>query len=167
MEGVDSMALLKREARTAVPEPVDRFGAIDRTFDRMFDLWPMMRPFRLPTLMVCRWIPDEFIRVDEYDEDGVLVVKAELPGIDPDKDVDVTVTDGMLRIEAERRQEEHKEGTVYVGREMNYGSFTRTLPLPEGVSESDIKPSYEGGILEIRVPAPEPVSGTKVPISKT
>jgi HSP20 family protein len=144
-------------------EPVDPFGA----FDRMFDLWPMMRPFRFPTLMARRWVSDEFIRVDEYEEDGVLLVKAELPGIDPDKDVDVTVTDGMLRIEAERRQEEHKEGTGYVRREMSYGSFTRTLPLPEGVSESDIKASYEDGILEIRVPAPEPVTGTKIPISKS
>jgi HSP20 family protein len=159
------MALLKREARPALPvttvEPVDPFGLIDR----MFDVWPLMRPFRFPTLMMRR-IPDEFIRVEEYEEDGVVVVRAELPGIDPDKDVDVTITDGMLRIEAERRQEEHKEGTGYVRREMSYGSFTRTLPLPEGVSEADIEASYKDGILEIRVPVPEPVTGTKIPISK-
>jgi HSP20 family protein len=75
------------------------------------------------------------------------------------------VVDGTLRISAKRREEERKEGTDYVRREMHYGSFIRTLPLPEGVSETDIKASYKDGILEIRVPIPEPVSGTKIPIT--
>jgi HSP20 family protein len=159
------MALLKHESRAAVPvrtvDPVDPFSAIDR----MFEFWPLVRPLRFPTLVTRPWIADEFIPVDQYQEDGVLVVKAELPGIDPDKDVDLTVTDGTIRISAERREEEHKEGTDYVRREMRYGSFTRVLPLPEGVSESDIKASYKDGILEVRVPTPAPVPEKKIPIT--
>jgi HSP20 family protein len=159
------VAVLKHNSGAALPartvDPVDPFFA----FDRMFGLWPLVRPFRFPTLATRRWIADEFIRVDQYQEDGVLVVKAELPGIDPDKDVNLTVSDGMLRISAERHEEDHKEGTDYVRREMRYGSFTRVLPLPEGASESDIKASYKDGILEIRVPTPKPVPETKIPIT--
>jgi HSP20 family protein len=102
------------------------------------------------------WTTEELIRVDEYRENGSLVVRAELPGIDPDTDVEINVSDGMLRIEAERRAEEKTDENGYVREELSLGSFTRTLPLPEGVTESDITASYKDGILEIRIPAPEP-----------
>lgn len=112
------------------------------------------------------WHGNDLIRVDEFHEDGDLVIRAELPGVDPDEDVELTVSDGMLRIEAERHEEERTEEKGYLRRELRYGSFARTLPLPEGVSESDIAASYADGILEIRIPAPAPAPGTKVPITK-
>jgi len=150
--------LLKREARV---EPVDLF---DR-FDRMFDDWTRMLPFRR-TLFGRDWAED-VIRVDEFRENGSLVVRAELPGIDPDKDVELTVTGGMLHIEAERREEKKTEDKGYVRQELRYGSFTRTLPLPEGVKESDIKADYKNGILEIRIPAPVTEPAKKIAISKS
>ena len=160
--------LMKRDTRSARPlevvDPLDVFGSIDRAFERMFDLWPGRR-FGWP-LPARRLLLEEFIPVDEYQDEGVLVVRAELPGIDPDKDVELTVTEGMLHIKAERREEEHKEGTGYVRQELHYGSFTRTLPLPEGVTETDIKASYKDGILEVRVPSPTLVAATKIPIAK-
>lgn len=52
-------------------------------------------------------------------------------------------------------------------RELRYGSFARTLPLPEAVSEADITATYKDGILEVRVPSPQPKPGTKVPIAKS
>ncbi len=160
--------LMKRDTRSARPlevvDPLDLFGSIDRAFDRMFDLWPGRR-FGWP-LPVRQLLPEEFIPVDEYQEEGALVVRAELPGIDPDKDVELTVTEGMLRIKAERREEDHKEGTGYVRQELHYGSFTRTLPLPEGVTGTDISASYKDGILEVRVPSPTLVAATKIPIAK-
>jgi HSP20 family protein len=95
------------------------------------------------------------------------VVRAELPGIDPDEDVELTVTDGMLHIEAERREEEETEDKGYVRRELRYGSFSRSLPLPEGATEADITATYKDGILEIRVPAPQPPPAKKIPVSKS
>jgi HSP20 family protein len=151
--------LIKREAKH--PEAVHMF---DR-FDRMFDEWTKMLPFRWPAGGA--WMPAEVIRVDEFHENGTLVVRAELPGIDPEKDVELTVADGMLHIEAERRQEEKAEEKGYVRRELRYGSFSRTLPLPEGVSEADIKANYTNGILEVRVPAPQPQPAKKIPIAKS
>lgn len=147
--------LLKREAKQTA------------RFDRMLDDWRKGFPFHRPTVFSRDWFTEDMIRVDEYQEQGTLVVRAELPGIDPDKDVEITVFDGMLRIEAERREEEETEAKGYVRQELSYGSFTRTLPLPEGVTESDITASYKDGILEIRIPAPAPERATKISVSKS
>ena len=152
------MALIKHESRI---EPV-----FDR-FDRMFDDWMSVLPFRRPTIFGRAYVPADVIRVDEYQEDGTLVVKAEIPGIDPEKDVELTVVDGVLHIEAERRAEEKTEEKGYVRQELRYGSFTRTLPLPQGVSEADITATYKDGILEVRVPAPAPKPATKVAVQVT
>lgn len=95
------------------------------------------------------------IRVEEFVDDKTLVVRAELPDVDPDKDVDVTVTDGVLTIRAERQEkEEHKDKDRFRS-EFRYGSFSRSIPLPEGVKEEDIKASYTDGVLEVRTPLPE------------
>lgn len=148
-------SLVKREAKH--PESTRMFDRIDQ----MFEDWTRMLPARWPALGE---FPSAVIRVDEFHENGTLVIRAELPGIDPEKDVDLTVSDGMLHIEAERREEEKAEEKGYVRRELRYGSFSRTLPLPEGVSDADIKADYANGILEVRIPAAQPKPATKIPI---
>jgi len=147
--------VVKRESRNIEPSDV---------FDRMFDDWARFMPMRR------HWfgrdpIGDDMIRVDEFRDGENLVIRAELPGIDPDKDVELTVGEGMLNIRAERREEEHKEEKGHRRRELRYGMFSRSLPLPSGVKESDITANYKDGILEIRVPAPKE-SSTRIPISK-
>jgi HSP20 family protein len=154
----EMVGLMKRETK-----PVDLF---DR-FDRMFDEWAKSLAARRPMLFGHELMTEDVIRVDEFHEDGTLVVRAELPGIDPEKDVELTVSEGMLHIEAERHEEEKSEGKGWLRHELRYGSFMRTLPLPEGVTEADVKASYKDGILEIRIPTPTPVSATKIPIAKT
>jgi len=96
----------------------------------------------------------QMVAVEEFTEGNTLVVKAELPGIDPDKDVEITVGGGSLHIRAERREETEESGKQFHRRELRYGSFARTLPLPDGVEDSDIAASYKDGILEVRVPMP-------------
>ncbi|HSK54160.1 MAG TPA: Hsp20/alpha crystallin family protein [Jiangellales bacterium] len=91
--------------------------------------------------------PGTAIRVEDYVEEDAYVLRAELPGIDPEKDVEVTVTEGVLDIRAERR-EEHKEG----GRsEFRYGSFERSVTLPPTANEDDVTATYADGILTVRV----------------
>src|ERR1019366_7226402 len=99
---------------------------------------------------------------------GTLVVRAEMPGIDPDKDVEIGVADGILTIRAERTEEETSKKHIH-RKEIRYGGFSRTLPLPDGVKEDDIKASYKDGILEVTVPVPEApkTEATRVPISRT
>ncbi len=110
-----------------------------------------------------------WLRVEEFTDDKTLVVRAELPDIDPDKDIELSVADGVLHIRAERHEKsEHKEKNGYRS-EFRYGSFVRTLPLPLGVEEDDVTASYKDGVLEVRVPVPEETksAATKVPITRT
>jgi HSP20 family protein len=141
-----------------------RFSRMDRLFDEWMRSLPMRRPFGFGW----DWPGEDLIRIDEYREGDTEVIRAELPGIDPEKDVELTVGDGMLRISAERRVEEKTEDLGYVRHELRYGSMRRTLPLPEGVSESDISATYRNGILEIRVKVPEraETAPTKIAIKK-
>jgi len=80
------------------------------------------------------------------------VVRAEMPGINPDTDVEIDITDHALHIHAERRQESKTEENGRFRSEFHYGSFSRTVPLPAGVSKADIKATYTDGILQVRVP---------------
>ncbi|MEV4671443.1 MULTISPECIES: Hsp20/alpha crystallin family protein [Actinomadura] len=91
------------------------------------------------------------MRVENYVDEGDHVIRAELPGIDPDKDIEITVTGGVLRIHAERH-EEKREGQRS---EFRYGSFTRSFTLPAATEIDDIKAYYDKGILIVRVPMPK------------
>jgi HSP20 family molecular chaperone IbpA len=99
---------------------------------------PMFRPLRGGHPM----------RIEDYiEESGQYVLRAELPGIDAAKDVEVTVADGILTVKAERHdatKEEHRS-------EFRYGAFVRTIALPAGADENDISAAYADGILEVRI----------------
>jgi HSP20 family protein len=151
--------LMRREPRGEAPDVFSRF-------DRMFEDWARAMPFRSVPFPHWWWVED-LIRVEEYREDGTVVIRADLPGIDTDKDVELTVSDGMLHIKAERREEEKREEQGYVRQEVRYGSLSRSLPLPEGVTEADITASYKDGVLEIRIPEPKREPAKKIAISKS
>lgn len=148
------MTLVRRES----PRTFD-------VFDRIFGRYPEM--FRRPMLLWPDGLEDT-LRVEEYRENGTLVIRADIPGIDPDKDVEVTLSDGILRIEAERKQEEKTEKKDFYRHELRYGSFTRELPMPEGASDDDVTAVYKDGVLEVRVrvtePAPE-APAKKIPVT--
>jgi HSP20 family molecular chaperone IbpA len=91
------------------------------------------------------------IRIEDLEEDGRYVIRAEMPGIDPDKDVEITVGDGMLNLRAERSERAGDKRRS----EFRYGSFTRTVRLPVGAKEADITATYSDGILTITVPIQE------------
>ncbi|MGB8858134.1 MAG: Hsp20/alpha crystallin family protein [Ilumatobacteraceae bacterium] len=112
--------------------------------------------------------PFEAMKLEERRTDDAYVVRAELPGIDPDADADVWIADGMLHIKAERTQEQREEKADTVRSEFSYGSFHRAVTLPKGAAADDVKATYKDGVLEVRVPiraADEAVA--KVPISRT
>jgi HSP20 family protein len=110
---------------------------------------------------------DDALRVEEFEEDGKLVVRAEMPGIDPDKDVELTMSDHTLRLKAERRQETKAEDKKGYRSEFRYGSFIRTVALPAGATIDDVKASYTDGILEVRIPIDGATAeAKKIPITK-
>ena len=119
-----------------------------------------------PSMFDLEW-PTPTLRVEEFTENGQLVVKCEIPGIDPDKDVKISITDGRLRIQAERREEsEHKSKNSYRS-EFKYGSFVRDVSLPLGTKRTDIKASYKDGVLTVHVPLAKPgEESALIPITK-
>lgn len=87
------------------------------------------------------------IRMEDFVKEGHYVVRAELPGLDPEKELDVTVTDGILSIKAER----HEEEVDKTHSEFRYGVFNRRIVLPTSADQDHIQASYDKGILEIVV----------------
>lgn len=144
------------------------------TLDRRVDTWPQRLSdwFDMPDLT--RWFDrvgrfDDFIRIEESRSNGTLVVKAELPGIDPDRDVDISVAEGILTIHAERREDNVSETGGHTRSEFRYGSFSRSLSVPKSVKTADIKATYHDGILTVTVPMPAEKHGavTKIPVART
>lgn len=130
---------------------------------KIFDL-----PFiRIPE-MWAEWAEEDVLKVEEYREGDAVVIRADLPGIDPDKDVDIDIIGGALRVSAERRKEEKIEEKNYVRTELRYGSFSHSVPLPAGAREQDVVATYKDGVLEIRVPvvAPQAPEAKKIHIAR-
>jgi HSP20 family protein len=113
----------------------------------------------LPTWADIPWLADtQLMRLEDEMEDGRYVVRAEIPGVgDPAKDIDIMVRDGQLTIKAERTEKKETRGRS----EFRYGSFVRSVTLPESVSEDDIKATYKDGILTVSVPAAEPATSAE------
>ena len=97
------------------------------------------------------------MRLEDEMTDGRYEVRAEMPGIDPAKDVDITVRDGQLTIKTERSEKKEFDGRS----EFSYGSFVRTVSLPAGANEDDIKATYDKGILTVSVGVSEPANAEK------
>lgn len=88
------------------------------------------------------------IRVEDFVDDGTYVIRAEIPGIDPEKDLDVHLEGERLVVRGERREEKKEKNR----HELHYGSFYRSLPLPTGARAEDISATYTDGVLELRLP---------------
>jgi HSP20 family protein len=95
---------------------------------------------------------DNMLRIEEYRDDDTFVVRTEMPGIDPDKDVQIEMRDHTLEIRAEHREERTDEDKETRRSEFRYGSFFRAVPLPVEAKEGDVKATYKDGVLEVRVP---------------
>lgn len=115
-------------------------------------------PFASP-----RPVASQAMRMEEHVASGRYVVRAELPGVDPDKDVRVWVAKGILTVHAERHEElqgQHRS-------EFRYGTFTRHVALPVNADTDDIEATYDRGILEVSIglhPADEDTAGQRIPI---
>jgi HSP20 family protein len=95
------------------------------------------------------WAPD----IEVYQRDNDLVVRADLPGLKRD-DVHVDITDADITISGERHHERESEREGLYRSERSYGSFCRTIPLPEGAITDQAKATFKDGVLEVAMPAP-------------
>ena len=123
------------------------------------DLWRRMFDFDLER--------GGWLRVEESRDGDTWVVRAEMPGIDPDRDVELSVDDNVLQLSARREEKSEEKKDTGFRSEFRYGTFTRSVVLPPGVKQSDIKASYKDGILEVRIPAGKQIEEPKkIPITK-
>lgn len=101
--------------------------------------------------------------LESFIDDGKLIIRADLPGIDP-KDVEITVTGDTLMLRGKREQQREEKGRNYLHREVVYGSFERSLRLPAGVKADQVRAAYRNGVLELTVPVPTEARPRKVPV---
>lgn len=127
---------------------------MDRLFDRFLEDWP----FRVGADGT-QWAPT----VDVSETTKELIVKAELPGMDP-KEIDVSVRGDVLTLRGERKKEEEKKGENFRRLERRYGAFTRSIRLPAEVDANKVSAEYKDGVLKISLPKTKEASEKKIEV---
>jgi HSP20 family protein len=115
--------------------------------DRLFEDFGFRPRFFERPMDAALWSPD----VEVLERDGQLIVRADLPGMAKD-DVKVNLTDDLLTLEGERKQESETKRDGYFRSERSYGSFYRSIPLPEGIKTNAVQASFKNGVLEVTMP---------------
>lgn len=104
-----------------------------------------------------------YVWVEDFLEDDVYVLRAEMPGIDPDKDVRIEVAGDVLTISGERREASKDR----LRHEFHYGSFSRSVHLPSLAKVDDVTAEYRDGVLELRVPLEgTPPAAKSIPVQR-
>ena len=137
-------------------EQLDVREEMNRLFDGFFTGWPERRS----GLLEGEWAPS--IDVAETDEE--VVVTAELPGIKQD-DVDITITDDVLTLKGEKKEENEVKDKNYHRIERSYGRFQRSISLPTGVQGSKAKAAYKNGVLQVTIPKAEEAKPKQIKIN--
>ena len=139
-------------------EPFGNVRVLHRHMDRLFD--DVLRGPR-----VLSWEPAELgFALDVYEKDDAVVVKAALPGVRPDE-VDISVTGDVLTIKGETKSEEETKDGNYHRRELRYGVFARSIPLPTLVDHDKAEATFENGILTVSLPKAEEAKPKSIKIA--
>jgi HSP20 family protein len=131
-------------------------GGLRRSMDRVFGELLMQTPRRPATK---GWEP----AVEMFETNTEVIVRAELPNIDPKK-IEITVTEDLFTLRGETKYEEEQKDRNYYVRELLYGKFTRTLRLPTAVKGTEAKAVYKDGVLEVKIPKAEHVKPIPVKV---
>jgi HSP20 family protein len=137
------------------------FERMRREMDRLWDSFFEGKPTRMAG-EEREWVPS----LDISETKGDLVVKAEIPGIDP-KDIDISLNEGVLTIKGEKKQEKEEKEEGYHLVERSYGSFTRSIRLPREIQNEKINASYKNGVIKITLPKTEEARKKEVKIKVT
>jgi HSP20 family protein len=131
--------------------------ALKKEMERFFDrFWDLELP-ELPTLG--EWMP----KMDLAETKDALVVKTEIPGIEP-KEIVLTLQDQVLTIKGEKKQEKEEKDEHYFRAERSYGAFARSLRLPVPVDGSKVAANFKNGVLTVTLPKTPAAKGTTIPI---
>lgn len=137
------------------------FKELERIRKEMDSLWDTLfdrRPVRGDG--VSEWMPS----LDLSETKNSYIVSAEIPGIEP-KDVEISLTDNVLTIKGEKKQEKQEDNENYHLIERSYGSFTRSFRLPVQVQADKVKATYKNGVLKITLPKTEEAKKKEIKIA--
>jgi HSP20 family protein len=140
---------------------LDRFA---EEMDRMFDDFGLTRRWGTPFSRETGgegWAPD----IDVFQKNNELTIRADLPGLKKDE-ISVEISDNAITIHGERKRHHEEEREGYYRSERTYGSFYRTIPLPEGAITEQAKANFRDGVLEITMPAPPATKGRRLEIGE-
>jgi HSP20 family protein len=127
-----------------------------RDFDRLFDdLWEASAL----TPREAEWMP----KVDVSEANGIVLIRAECPGMDA-KDVRLSIDDGVVTLEGEKRTEHEEKDERAFRRERRYGSFLRRIPLPMPVDSAKVKAEFKNGLLTVTLPKSPVAAEKRIPI---
>ena len=138
--------------------PWREVDVLRREMDRLWESFFEGRPGKKPE-EAGEWLPS----LDVAETKNDLVVKAELPGMDP-KDIDISLSNGFLTIKGEKKQEKEEKDENYHLIERSYGSFTRSVRLPREVQSDKITASFKNGVLRVTLPKSEEAKKKEIKI---
>lgn len=142
----------------AIPSrlPLNMFGALQREVDRLFEDFT-------PAFTIGRSLADVKCRMDLAETVDGLELTVELPGLE-EKDIDISVDDGLLTVSGEKKFESERKDKTYRFVERGYGSFSRAIELPQGVKADDIKATMSKGVLKVTIPTPAKPQAKKIEV---
>ena len=130
--------------KTDVPAFTSGFGDLDRVFENFFG--------NAMANLATRGVPSAelSLRMDVSETDKAYIVKADMPGVE-EKDLEVTLEEGLLTIKGEKRSEKEEQGRTFHRIERSYGSFSRVLALPADADENAISAHVRNGVLNVEI----------------
>ncbi|MBS0182909.1 MAG: Hsp20/alpha crystallin family protein [Nitrospira sp.] len=131
-------------------DPFRELEEVSDRLNRMFARPAAARTNGKETMIVADWAPS----VDISETEGEYQIKAEIPDVKKE-DVKVTVEDGVLTIQGERKHEKEEKGKKFHRIERSYGSFVRTFSLPDVIDEEKVKAEFKDGVLNLHLPKSE------------
>ena len=152
-------------------DPFHEMDVLQRRLDRLYNAAPALDDKTSGQLSRCtsergapltNWRP----HIDVKETDKEIVLHADVPGVS-ENDVNVSIEDGVLTVSGKRECTKKDKNERYHRVERSYGSFSRSVALPDNVDPAQVKANFENGVLEVRVPKPELLPPKKVTVSIT
>ena len=158
----------KMELARKTPKTVNPFQTMRRFTKDMERLFEDFQGFSFPNFFKTDFAPfrmefdqgEWMPQIEVLQNNGQFMVRADLPGLTKD-DVKVEVTDDVLTLSGERKEEKEEKREGFYRSERHYGSFYRQIPLPEGAKTENAAATFQNGVLEITIPAPKVAAPTR------
>lgn len=143
-------------------DPIKELEDVSTRLNRMFGRFPARAESGQELLGVADWSPS----ADIAETDTAYLIKAEIPGVQKE-DVKVTVQDGMLTMQGERKMEKEEKGKKFHRIERSYGSFVRSFRVPDDADENSVKAEFKDGMLNVTLAKSEKAKAKSVNVTVT